>query len=129
MSKKSFVDAIEVKSPCTESWEEMTGNDVVRFCSHCSKNVNNLSEMTRRQAEKLVRKSGGRLCVKYKTQPATGLPVFAQKINRLAARSGIAAGVIGASILLADVSYAQTPADPAQVVRSDETPRHGDPAG
>ena len=63
MSKMSFIDGIEVKSPCGESWDEMAGNDIVRFCSHCSKNVNNLSELTRRQAEKLFRKSGGSLCV------------------------------------------------------------------
>jgi hypothetical protein len=51
MSKKKVIDAIEVKSPCSESWDEMQGNDQVRFCSHCAKSVNNLSEMTRREAE------------------------------------------------------------------------------
>jgi hypothetical protein len=123
MSKNGFVEKIEVASPCSESWDEMAGNDVVRFCSHCAKSVNNLSEMTPRQAAKLVRKSGGSLCITYKKQPETGLPIFAQKINRLAARSGIAAGVIGASILLADAAYAQTVADPTAVVQADQTPR------
>ena len=129
MSKNGFIEKVQVTSPCSESWGEMAGNDVVRFCSHCAKNVNNLSAMTPRQASKLVRKSGGNLCITYKKQPETGLPIFAQKINRLAARSGIAAGVIGASILLADAAYAQTVADPTAVVQADQTPRYDGGAG
>ena len=61
MSKKSFIDSIEVKSPCSEDWNEMRGNNQVRFCSHCNLNVNNLSVMTRKQALKLVRKAEGRI--------------------------------------------------------------------
>jgi hypothetical protein len=31
MSKKSFIDSVEVKSPCTEDWAQMQGNERVRF--------------------------------------------------------------------------------------------------
>jgi hypothetical protein len=34
---KKFIDSIRVADPCHESWDEMTGNDRVRFCSHCAK--------------------------------------------------------------------------------------------
>ena len=107
MPKKSFIEALEVKSPCTEDWDEMTGNEEVRFCTHCSKNVNNISEMTRKDARRLVRKSEGRLCVRYRTDPKTGLPIFAAKLTRIARRTGVAAGVLGASLAMAGGVYAQ----------------------
>ncbi len=65
MSKKNFEQRLKVLSPCSAEWEKMVGNDQVRFCEHCSKSVNNISEMTREQALELVLKSNGRLCVRY----------------------------------------------------------------
>jgi hypothetical protein len=53
--KKKFIDSVRVKDPCTEAWDKMMGNDRVRFCSHCAKDVNNLSEMPRKEARKLGR--------------------------------------------------------------------------
>lgn len=60
MSKKKLIDAIEVKNPCSESWEDMRGTASIRFCSHCAHSVNNLSGMTRKEAMRLVRRSEGR---------------------------------------------------------------------
>lgn len=40
----------------------MEGDDRVRYCSRCSLNVYNLSEMTRAEAEVLVQNHEGRLC-------------------------------------------------------------------
>src|SRR6478752_7467662 len=105
MQKKKFIDSIRVGDPCTESWDEMTGNDRVRFCSHCAKDVNNISAMTRKEAARLARKSGGRLCIRYRTDPKTHSPIFAEKISAFA-RHGLAAGAIGASIFAAG-AYAQ----------------------
>ena len=106
MSKRSFIDSLEVKNPCSESWDEMAGNDRVRFCSHCSKSVNNLSEMTRKEAIRLVRKSQGRLCVRYLKDPQTGAPVY-RMAAQLARRSGVAAGALGASLALSGLAVAQ----------------------
>ncbi len=64
-----ILDRVQVKSPCTEDWNEMVGNDEVRFCSHCSQHVHNLSAMTRREAEELVLKSNGNLCIRYLRRP------------------------------------------------------------
>src|SRR5436190_12277227 len=58
---------VSIASPCSQSWEEMTGNDQVRFCSHCDLNVTDLSQMTRVKASKLVQKSKGRLCLRIHT--------------------------------------------------------------
>src|SRR5437762_6602409 len=101
MSKKSFIDSVEVKSPCTEDWETMHGNDRVRFCDHCAKDVNNISEMTRKQAMRLVRAAGGNLCVRYIHDPVTKRPLFAEQLLQITRRTpGLAAGVMTASVSL-----------------------------
>lgn len=107
MSKNEFLKQIEVKNHCTQDWDEMTGNDEVRFCGHCSLNVNNLSAMTRKQALKIVRTSKGRICVRYVQNPVDKTPVFADRLYQITRRAGIAAGVLGASLSLSTLTYAQ----------------------
>lgn len=134
MSKKSFIDTVEVKTPCNENWNDMRGNDVVRFCSHCAKDVNNLSEMTRKQAMRLVAASGGNLCVRYRIDPAAQRPVFVNQFTQIARRAPrVAAGVLGASITLAAHAYTQdsrpgTPVTDVSVVES-ATDRTAKPVG
>lgn len=109
MSKKSFIDSIDVKSPCSEEWNDMQGNNEVRFCSHCSKHVNNLSEMTRKQAVRLVRRSDGNLCIRYLKHSVTQKPIFAGQLFQITRRAPrIAASVMSATISLSTISYGQT---------------------
>lgn len=61
----SPLDRISVASPCGESWDDMSGDDRVRFCDRCELNVFNLSGMTRDEAERTVAGAEGRLCVRY----------------------------------------------------------------
>ncbi len=107
MSKKSLIDSIEVKSPCSANWNEMKGSDKVRFCGHCEFEVNNISALTRKQAMRLVRQSNGRICVHYVKNPVDNTPVFADKLYQITRRAGIAAGVLGASLALSTLAYAQ----------------------
>jgi hypothetical protein len=108
MSKKSFIDSVGVKSPCTEDWSQMQGNERVRFCSHCSKSVSNLSEMSRKEAMHLVRSSNGNLCIRYIANPVTKRPLFADQLLQITRRTpGLAAGVISASLSLSTLTYAQ----------------------
>lgn len=65
--RKDLLDRVSVEKPCTADWEKMLGNDEVRFCEHCAKSVHNLSAMTRKDAERLVKKSNGNLCIRYYT--------------------------------------------------------------
>lgn len=60
----SGLDDIRIASPCTESWDEMKGDDQVRFCGGCRQNVYNLSEMTRAEGQALLERSEGRRCVR-----------------------------------------------------------------
>lgn len=108
MSKKRLIEAIKVNGSCSEKWEEMTGNNYVRFCSHCDKNVNDLSAMTRREALRVVRRAGGDLCVRYISDPRTGTPLFANNLYRITRRApAIATGIITASISLSAMVQAQ----------------------
>lgn len=108
MSKKSFIDSVKVGSPCGEDWEMMSGNERVRFCTHCSKHVNNLSEMTRKQASRFVRASGGDICIRYIVNPVTKQPLFANQLLQIKRRApGIAAGAVAASMSLSTATYAQ----------------------
>src|SRR5262249_3316039 len=62
----TLLDNVRVASPCNAAWDEMVGDERVRFCGKCEKNVFNLSAMSRDDAEALLReKSGGRVCVRY----------------------------------------------------------------
>lgn len=61
-----MLDQIRVASPCKAEWSDMVGDDRVRFCLQCEKNVYNLSEMSRDAAEALLReRMGGELCVRF----------------------------------------------------------------
>jgi hypothetical protein len=56
---------IRVATPCSADWEKMTGDERVRACADCNKNVYNLSNMTRDEAEALIIEKEGKLCVRY----------------------------------------------------------------
>ena len=51
-----------IEIPCTMDWNEMSGNNVVRFCRGCQKNVYNFAEMNSDEAQRLIEASGDRLC-------------------------------------------------------------------
>src|SRR5262245_46538856 len=61
---KVSLEMVGVASPCTADWDAMRGDDRVRFCGECNLHVYNLSGMTREEAEGLVSRREGRLCVR-----------------------------------------------------------------
>lgn len=110
MKKYEYLNRIRVENPCKADWNEMAGNDEVRFCSHCAKSVNDLSTITRKKALKLVRRSRGGICVRYIADPRTSGPVFSDDLVQIARRAPrVAAGVMSASLSLAALGYAQVP--------------------
>ena len=60
-----LLDQISVAAPCPSNWVEMHGNDQVRFCDSCNKNVYNLSALTKLEAVNLIREKEGKLCAMY----------------------------------------------------------------
>src|SRR6059036_3559565 len=59
------LDGVTVAAPSAAQWDGMIGNDRVRFCGQCELNVYNLSAMSRSEAESLIARTEGRLCVRY----------------------------------------------------------------
>ena len=66
-SKRSLplLQRIYVASPCNVPWESMQGDDHVRHCASCDKDVFDLSSLTRDEAEKLLIEKKGKLCAQY----------------------------------------------------------------
>jgi hypothetical protein len=58
------LEGLRIASPCKADWNAMAGDERVRFCGQCQKNVYNLSDMSRDEAEALVQGAEGRLCVR-----------------------------------------------------------------
>lgn len=63
----SPLDHVKISSPCSANWDQMFSfeDKRVRFCSQCNLNVYNLSGMSRSEAEALITKTEGRLCVRF----------------------------------------------------------------
>ncbi len=60
---------IRVATPCTADWSAMTGDERVRHCAQCDKDVFNLSAMTRVEAEALIVEKKHDLCARYYQRP------------------------------------------------------------
>lgn len=118
MSKKSFLDSVEVKTPCEQSWDEMHGTDEIRFCDHCAKDVHNLSQMTRKRAGKIIAAANGNICVRYVRRPDGRIQTLKNTLHQITRQTGIAAGILGTSLGVSTLAYAQTPTDSNQIENS-----------
>jgi hypothetical protein len=105
-----MLENIRIATPCSADWDDMAGDEKVRFCGKCEKNVYNLSAMTREAGEALVREKEGRLCVRlYKRADGTVItndcPVGVQRakfrarlwrrVSGAAAAAGLVLGIFG----------------------------------
>ena len=99
------LDNIQVASPCSASWAAMTGDERVRSCGACQKQVFNLSAMTRDEAQALIVEKAGTLCVRY-FRRADGTIMLADcKVGKQHARApwyfaagGAAALILGGAV-------------------------------
>jgi len=75
-AKLPILDNIRVASPCTADWSQMhrvpadqsgkmINDERARHCNKCDKQVFDLSEMTRAEAEALIIEKHGKLCARY----------------------------------------------------------------
>lgn len=64
----SPLNNLKIASPCNAEWDNMIGDDRVRFCGQCNLNVYNLSGMSRSEAERLIIEREGKLCVRFYTR-------------------------------------------------------------
>lgn len=98
-----LLDQVRVASPCKAEWNEMLGDERVRFCLSCEKNVYNLSSMTKDDAESLLRERlGNDLCVRfYQRADGTILTQDCPEGVKKKRRKKLALAVAGAGALAA----------------------------
>ncbi len=66
--QSNILDDIRVAKPCRANWERMEPQDDqarVRHCRSCQKNVYNISMMSRVEAEELLNRHEGKLCIRF----------------------------------------------------------------
>jgi len=107
------LNVVDVKEPCAERWDRMEGDDFVRFCRVCEKNVYDLSARSRDEAEELLRLHEGPLCIRFRrradgtvaTADCQGArPAYHWRLARRSARAfGIAAGLSAGVLALLSV--------------------------
>ncbi|HEU4409362.1 MAG TPA: hypothetical protein VFS43_29150 [Polyangiaceae bacterium] len=74
LGERFSLEGLRIASPCQADWDAMAGDERVRFCGQCQKNVYNLSGMARDEAEALVQGAEGKLCVRmYRRDDGTVL--------------------------------------------------------
>jgi hypothetical protein len=93
---------VSVATPCPADWDRMVGGDRVRFCGQCQLNVYNLSAMSRDDAESLIARTEGRLCVRFYRRRDGSIitddcPVGLRAVKRRALRikQALASAVLG----------------------------------
>lgn len=101
-----LLQQVRVASPCKERWDDMTGDEHVRFCGRCEKNVYDLSSLTAEQADSLLRGRGESMCVRlFRRSDGTVLtsdcPVGSRKRFWRRVTAGAAAGVAAAGLTVA----------------------------
>jgi hypothetical protein len=95
--KLPLLENVAIAAPCTASWDAMVGDERVRFCGQCEKNVYNLSAMPRDEAEALLAAREGKMCVRlYKRTDGTVItsdcPVGVKRRRRRRAVAGVLGG-------------------------------------
>lgn len=110
ITEDTMLSRLYIASPCDVSWDSMTGDARVRSCADCKKNVYNISDMSKTEAEAFLIKNGTSICATfYKRADGTILtddcPVGLRKI-RDAWKSvrRVAALVIGSALSLSALS-------------------------
>ena len=98
-----FLATVQIAAPCPARWSEMRGDDRVRHCDACHKNVYNLSAMATEEAEALLAATEGDLCIRlYRRADGTVLtnncPVGLRRARARTLAIGIAAvGLLAAA--------------------------------
>lgn len=64
MDHETILDRILIAAPCTASWDEMSGDDKVRFCNLCQLNVYNAREFTKAELTDLLSAEGKKPCLR-----------------------------------------------------------------
>jgi len=94
------------------AWDDMAGNERVRFCSQCKLNVYDISAMTKSEAESFIANAEGRICAKlYRRADGSIMtrdcPVGLRAIRKRVSRATAAAFSALVSLFGGSATFAQ----------------------
>jgi hypothetical protein len=69
MPRRDRLASLQVVEPCPVSWSSMAGDDQVRFCGKCRKNVYNVAALSRAEAVALIERAEGGVCIRLTRRP------------------------------------------------------------
>lgn len=111
MPARDLTEQLKIKNPCSANWDQMIGNEWVRFCEHCQLTVNDLTPLTPKRVRRLIANSKGRLCVRYRisregTPTLKGVP---QQLHQIRKRvSKLAAGAFTTMLSISSTTFQPT---------------------
>lgn len=104
-------------SPCSADWDRMVGNERVRYCPECKRDVYDFSRMSDKDVEQLLSRREQRLCARVRQRPdgtvvTTGSTVsFGVLVRRI---SRVASIALAAAISVGPATAGQPLTKPAQ---------------
>jgi hypothetical protein len=107
-----LLDVIDIPEPCQVPWETMTGDERIRFCGMCKKNVYNISEMGTSEAEDFLQENLGSVCFGF-TRRADGTivtdtcPKILKPVRNGFRQLKRAVAIVIGAIMAASASFAQ----------------------
>lgn len=119
-----LLDIVRIASPCSVSWEGMTGDERTRHCSECNHSVYNLSAMSRAEAETFLENAEGRVCLRlYRRADGSVLtrdcPIGAQSERRRIYRRVSRAAATGLALISGVVALTSARLGPGSDSRKD----------
>lgn len=66
MSKTSYF--LTINKPCSQEWSSMTNTDLGKFCSHCSEQVIDFTQLTDKEVIQIIEKKSEKLCGRLNTE-------------------------------------------------------------
>ena len=64
MKEQLRLEEIKIANPCSEDWDLMEGNEKKKFCLICNKNVHNITGISEKEFQVLVKNNTDGLCVR-----------------------------------------------------------------
>ena len=138
LEAQSTLDGLRIASPCKASWDDMVGDDRVRFCGQCAKNVYNVAGLTRDEAYALLRDNCGETVCMRLWRRADGTVITAdcpegakkKRVRRLVLLAGGVAATAAAGAFLtlrSSSTMGEIPVAGGVMVPDGETTRMGKP--
>jgi hypothetical protein len=99
------IEDSHIGEPCTKAWDELHGDGRTRACDACAKDVHDLSQLTRVEADDLLATKPD-VCVRY-VQRGDGSLVLADGLVR--GRGAKARSLVLAAAIVAGTAYVTLP--------------------